>query len=511
MMDSKTGGGTDEGRRRGNGRRDRDSAGSAPGYARVVALRGYKLLLLAEQSAAGGALTGLSDLDLLVARGDRERVIELLLGHGFKLLSSVSAHDEPVLMDLVGYDAPSGRIVHVHLHFRLMLGSSLLKIWRPPWHTAVVAHAVWHPSLPVRVLDAPTEAILLLARACVEFDPVDVVALRQWRAMAAKFATDRKALAPQLERNEVRRRAAELLGAAMAEPVADTVYRGDPPSSDLRRRLRAQLAPYRNVGRLQGRLHLAARSLLFLCRSINKRFVHAPRPWSRRILGGGLVVAVLGVDGSGKSTLVRALRDWAGAEMDVLPLYFGTGDGRPSLLLLPLKLMVPLVQKMVGRKPAGASHGNVSGKPPGLLYSVLMTVWASVLAVEKRRKLKVARRAADRGMLAVTDRFPQNQLAGFNDGPLLPRLNRIPRWLRVFEGNAYELANRLPPDLVIKLQASPALIAQREPDMLPDVVRQRTEEVMQLAFPASRLVVLDASQPLPAVIADAKRAVWAVL
>jgi hypothetical protein len=459
----------------------------------------------------GAALTGLSDLDLLVAKADRQQAVELLLAQGFKLLSSVQAHDEPALLDLLGYDLPSGRLVHVHLHFRLLLGSSLLKLWRPPWDRAVLTHAVWHPSLPVRVMDVTTEATLLLARSCLEFDRLDVVALRQWRVMAAKFATDRKALAPQLERNEVRRRAAELLGAAMAEPVADTVCRGDPPSSELRRELRAQLASYRSAGRLQGRLSLAGRSLLFLGRSLNKRFIHVPRPWSHRILGGGVVVAVLGVDGSGKSTLVRALRDWAGAEMDVLPLYFGTGDGRPSLLLLPLKLMVPLVQKMVGRKPAGASHGNVSGKPPGVLYSALMTVWASVLAVEKRRKLKVARLAADRGMLVITDRFPQNQLPRFNDGPLLPRLNRIPRWLRVFEANAYKLANRLPPDLVIKLQASPALITRREPDMLPDVVRQRTEEVMQLAFPASRLVVLDASQPLPAVIADAKRAVWAVL
>lgn len=457
------------------------------------------------------ALAGFSDLDLLVARGDREQVVALLLDRGFKLLSSVPAHDEPMLMDLIGYDAASGRIVHAHLHFRLVLGSSLLKLWRPPWESTVLAQAVWHPSLPVRVLDAPTEAILSLARACVEFDPLDVVAIRQWRAMAAKFAADRKALAPQLDRNEICQRAAELLGPALADSVADIVCRGEAPSSGLRRRLRARLAPYRCAGRLQGCLRVAARSVLFLGRAVNKRLVHAPRPWSHRIEGGGVVVAVLGVDGSGKSTLTRALREWAGTETDVLPLYFGTGDGRPSLLLLPLKLMVPFVQKMRRRKPAWASHGPVSDRPPGLVYSILMTMWASALAVEKRRKLTTARRAADRGMLVIGDRFPQNQLSEFNDGPLLPRLKYIPRWLRAFEAKAYELANRLPPDLVIKLQASPALIAQREPDMRPAVVRQRTEELMQLSFPCSRVVVLDASQPLATVIAEAKRTVWDVL
>jgi hypothetical protein len=457
------------------------------------------------------AVGGLSDLDLLVARADRERAIRLLLDHNFKLLYSLSAHDEPMLMDLIGHDAPSGRIVHVHLHFRLMLGSSLLKLWQPSWQSAVLANAVWHSSLPVRVLDAPTEAVLLLVRGCLEFNPFDVVALRQWRAMAAKFAADRAALAPRLDRNEICRRATELLGAALAESVADIACRGDPPSSALRRRLLAELAPYRRAGRLQGSLRLFVRSLLFLGRSLNKRFIHAPRPWSRRILGGGSVVAVVGVDGSGKSTLVRALCDWAGSEMDVLPLYFGTGEGRPGLLLLPLKLLLPLAQRLLPRKPKGASHGTVSSKPPGLFYNALLTVWASVLAVEKWQKLKAAGRAADQGMLVITDRFPQNQLPQFNDGVLLPRLNRVPRWLRKFEANAYALADRLPPDLVIKLQADPALISRREPDMLPDVVRRRTEELMRLNFPASRLEVLDASQPLPTVIADAKRAVWTVL
>src|SRR6185437_3525217 len=191
--------------------------------------------------------------------------------------------------------------------------------------------------------------------------------------------------------------------------VADIVFRGDPPSAELRRHLLAALAPYRRASRIKGSLRLLVRSLLFLGRSLNKRFIHAPRPWSRRILGGGSVVAVVGVDGSGKSTLVRALCGWAGSEMDVLPLYFGTGEGRPGLLLLPLKLLLPLAQKLFPQKPKGASHGTVSSKPPGLLYGVLLSVWAGVLAVEKRTKLLAAQQGAERGLLVITDRYPQNE------------------------------------------------------------------------------------------------------
>jgi hypothetical protein len=138
------------------------------------------------------------------------------------------------------------------------------------------------------------------------------------------------------------------------------------------------------------------------------------------------VIAIVGVDGSGKTTVAAAIRAWLGSEVDVVPIYFGTGEGRPSALLRPFKTMVPLVRRIIRHKPKGASHGNVSDRPPSLLYGLLMTVWATVVACEKRNKLLAARRGAQRGLMVVTDRYPQNEIAAFNDGPLLTRLTGVP-------------------------------------------------------------------------------------
>ena len=109
----------------------------------------------------------------------------------------------------------------------------------------------------------------------------------------------------------------------------------------------------------------------------------APRDGEQGAPGGGRVVAVIGIDGSGKSTVVATIRAWLGQEIDVVPIYFGTGGGRPSLILWPFKLMVPLITLLLRTKPQGASHGKISNRPPGLLYSVLLMVWATVVAVEK--------------------------------------------------------------------------------------------------------------------------------
>ena len=147
----------------------------------------------------------------------------------------------------------------------------------------------------------------------------------------------------------------------------------------------------------------------------------------------------------------------------------------------------------------------MSGHAPGLLYVVLLMVWAVAVAVDKRKKLIAARRGANRGLIVLADRYPQDQILGFNDGPLLTRLTVAPHWLRHFEAGAYALAHRLPPDLVIKLVVTPETAARREPEMNPAIIRERVAALQRLEFPGARVVCVDAEQPLADVIRAVKQ------
>jgi thymidylate kinase len=299
----------------------------------------------------------------------------------------------------------------------------------------------------------------------------------------------------------------------LADMIVDAVFCGRPLERQgrLRRRIRRELAAHRAYTAAEARLRSWTRAVLWAAGNLNKRVLHAPRPWSRRAPGGGCVAAVIGVDGSGKTTVVAAIRAWLGSEVDVMPVYFGTGAGRPSLLLLPLKMMMPVITRLLRTKPKGASHGRISGRAPGLLYSLLMMVWATAVAAEKRSKLRAAHRGASRGLVVIADRYPQNEDVGYNDGPLLPRLTHAPHWLRRFEAHAYTLAGRLPPDLVLKLEVTAETAARREPDMDPDTRRQRIEAARRLTFPGVRIVRVDAERPLEEVIRSVKREIWSLL
>ncbi len=455
-------------------------------------------------------LAGEGDVDLLIAREDQHRAEAVLLECGFKLFPCVTNRDHPATLSFLGYDEPSGRIIHLHAHFRLIAGESLLKSYWLPWEETILARAIAHPTLPIRMLDPASEAVLLMVRRCLELRRSDPVTLRNWRATKDKIALDREHLAARVDRVTFRSRAAELLSEDLADMLVDAVYseRALKGRGRLRRRIRKHFAAYRTYNAIEAHLRSWARAILLGAGLLNKRLLHMPRPWSRRAPGGGCVVAVIGVDGSGKSTVVAAIRTWLAADIDVVPIYFGTGHGRPSLLLLPLKLIVPLINLMLKTKPRGASHGDVSNEAPGLIYSVLLMAWAVFAALEKRSKLLAARRGANRGLVVLGDRYPQNEIIGFNDGPLLHRLDRVPRWLRRFEAAAYALAHRLPPDLVIKLEVTPETAARREPEMDRSVIRDRIAAIPRLAFPGARIARVDAEQPLVAVLRAVKHEIW---
>ena len=372
------------------------------------------------------SLAGRSDLDLLVSRGDRQRAVTILERHGFKSWPDAPGLDHPALMNFLGYDDALGSILHVHVHFRLVMGHALMKSLRLPIENSILARSTMHPSLPIRILDPADEALLLIVRANLDMRGDDPLALRRWRALERKYADDIAFLRSQIDSTRVMANAEEIFSPSLAESIARQLDATSLRAYGLRRAITRELSAFRGHGRIETTLTGAWRSVRLAASACDRRWSGAPRLPRRRAPGGGVIIAFAGVDGSGKSTQVAQTRRWLGAEIDVLPLYFGSGDGAPSMLFRPFKAMARVVARAIRIKPQGASHGKISDRPPGPLYSALFAIWAIAVALDKHRKLTAAQRAIARGVVVVTDRYPQNENPQFNDGPLLHRLEWAP-------------------------------------------------------------------------------------
>jgi hypothetical protein len=140
-------------------------------------------------------------------------------------------------------------------------------------------------------------------------------------------------------------------------------------------------------------------------------------------------------------------------------------------------------------------------------------VWILSLSRERRRRARAARRAKGLGMIVLSDRFPQHQFPDGNDGPRLTHWRERGSWVARaaarHEDETFHLVDLSPPDLVVKLHVTPETASARKPETPAEQVRRGIEVIRGLQFPHStRVVDVDAEQPLAQVILQAKRAVW---
>jgi len=191
---------------------------------------------------------------------------------------------------------------------------------------------------------------------------------------------------------------------------------------------------------------------------------------------GGLVIAFVGIDGSGKSTLVKEVCKWLQWKIDVYPIYFGSGDGKSTFYRYPLKKIFKFIKK----RPA--VHYEVVRKK-GLF---VRSVWALTLALEKKRTFRNLWRARCRGLLVICDRYPQNQIDGINDGPLLSDWfltnNPVKRAVAKWEIGVYSLADIYHPDIVFMLNPSPEAAYARKPEAPLAAIKRKSMLLQQINY-----------------------------
>jgi thymidylate kinase len=460
-------------------------------------------------------VAGLTDLDLLVDGQETVRAVEILAGHGFKQLPAHPSRAYPGVEDFFALDEDTGRLLHLHVHYRLIVGERFFKNYRLPWEEEFLGTRVFDEAASIYVAHPALEWLLLVCRAALKLrwrDRVRSLVTPQ-SGEHGGIATEHRWLAERAEPAVViehasrllGKRAAELVGLALADDLRLrrlTVLR-----RELRRNARVFRA-YRSIVALWIRWR---RELTWILGSVNRRYLHRPFPYRRSGSSGGVVIAVVGSDGAGKSSVTQTFHSWLAGKVDVIQIYFGSGQGRSSVLRLPLKLALRVMRRRSGTPrldPEARRTRNVT---------FARAVWALVLAREKRSKLRMAMRARERGFVVICDRYPQTQLGGVSDGPLLWRWQdsegRLKSALAQWEREIYELGAAMSPDVVVRLLVTPEIARARRPTDNPGELAFRTQLVKDLRFESARhgVVDIDADESLDSVILDVKRRLWPVI
>ena len=416
--------------------------------------------------------------------------------------------------DYIGFDKDTAKIWHLHLHYQMTLGEKHLKGYTiTPWNSYILEHRQLD-KLGIYTSSCEIELVLLIVRIALK---------KRMRDFGKKIGKDDLIefvwLSNRVNFDLLLKFAKDMLDEQAAKEILEISKNGlrnKNQLSKLQRILRKDLKLFTGYSRISSRYMRTKREIFWLLGGVKRRLGIESVKANRRISpSGGCVVALLGCDGAGKSTTLAYVKKEFQKKLDVVTVYFGSGDGSSSLLRKPMKL----VAKRVGGKGLGhtvekeyENKDKISLKAK--MYSFAKVLWAITLAQEKKAKLKKMTKARNASMLVLTDRYPQTKISGFSDGPLLTKystntkglMKKISEW----EYNIYKSAYVNPPDLVIKLMVPTEIAISRKPEMTVDEIENKKRVVM--AMNASRhSVIIDTSREMTKSFSDVMEEIWKII
>ncbi|HYF39575.1 MAG TPA: nucleotidyltransferase family protein [Gemmatimonadales bacterium] len=438
---------------------------------------------------------GYGDVDLLIDHAAVNEFRNIAGELGFKLAHPGGERQLPGVEHYFGLDPEVPRLLHLHVHYRLLLGEYWKCVYRLPIERQILEQSV--PGQPFRV-PSPTHTFLIFVLRMMlrQVGRPLLSARARWLGgiqvplASLQAASDATALGKLLEQHLPQ----------IDIPFFEACVRSLDGRSSWADRI---LLPWQLHLKLRAyvrRPPAAALVSALLERVLPASIADYLTDACMRPSGGGVVVALIGGDGSGKSTCARELHQWLAPELSVMRAHLGN----PSRSLLTLVAGAALkleqaVYSQVGRSPAGVSRLE-------LLRHVCT-------ARDRYRLYQKAWRFAAAGGIAVCERYPVRP--GYvHVAPVIPELisaqsGGLAGLLRKLEASYY--GGILPPDLVFVLSIDPELAVQRKPEEPADYVRARSRVIRETDWAATGAVIVDASRPLPEVLQQLKTAIWSTL
>lgn len=465
------------------------------------------------------ALTGDTDLDILFSADQRQILEKALSEAGLKRFRAVPLMQYNAIEDYIGFDKETAKIWHLHLHYRLSLGEKHLKGYTAPWTEYILSrrHLVETDEGSIYCSDPEDETVLLYVRMALKL---------RWRDLGRKIGNDdiieMNWLRNQASTDAAVRVAENLLGKRVAcemEKILSVKPEKKNQLLKLQKLLRREMKNFTPYNRFTSWAVRTVRELFWLCAGVKRKLgLSSGTPGRRVSPSGGTVVAFLGCDGAGKSTTLAYVNSEFKKKLDVKNEYLGSGDGSSSLLRKPMKL----VAKKVGGKGVGhsvdkeldnvqESKSSVSLK--ARLYSLAKVIWAVTLANEKKTKLRKITKARNSGMLVLIDRYPQTEIAGYSDGPLLNRYIKnkgLYGTAARYEKRVYDSAYVNAPDLFLKLMVPTEIAIARKPEMTAEEIDNKKAAVRKM-YSDCCCVEIDTSRDKSVTFGEVMDAIWQII
>lgn len=449
-------------------------------------------------------LNGDTDLDVLVASEHKEIADKVLENCGYKKYYPQYGSRYPGVCEWIGFDEETGRLIHVHLHYRLITGHKGMKEYEFPWCDETLDTRVLDSVTGVYIMQPELELLTLYSRIGLKVslrqeklarkgryklskdDEKEIEYLRNlvnWEkveALAVKYYGERSVAFVRL----LKEVSIDAEGILQLKKLTSTVFSKNRNCSGIS----ATVKQYYYA--------IALRVVSQLKNKFNFNII------TRKVIENkdGCAIAFIGQDGSGKSTVTQEICKWLTWKIEAKRFYLGSGEHYNSWQKRALNIL-PRKNEIV------------------MPIRALITLSDYVsLARNTYKTLKKSQKYVSKGGIALFDRYPQVEYPGINDGPKI-RTNYLPKvkgevmqkyveFCAKREEKYLDKAVTINPDIVFKLVLSPEISIQRKPEEDIEAVRKKHEIVKALEFNQAQIHEIDATMNYADELLCIKQAIW---
>lgn len=467
------------------------------------------------------------DFDVIVDPQCHDDLYSVLAKFHAKQMNTIRDKHYPGVDNWLFLDPDTGNIHHLHLHYQLVSGKALVKEYMIPWRDFVFETRVYNEEFGIYTSDPNLEIILLNVRTVIKSRMKDWIKSRIGLYKTHKsLQSERTQIIEQCDKAVIKEYAQKLFGNLYSDRLYEIICKPSIKGGEfnyLTKRVRKLLKDYRTRGGVASSAASFKRRVSFyLHRHRKNKGIFTFNRKTSMTVGG--IFAFVGVDGAGKSTVVKEIYKWISRQFDCQLVYMGLGDGKTTSLASFLKKM---------RHVAGDNTGSVSvnsssyvKKDPVPFFKNPKTyirkrlLISTIYSVEKnnRKKLVKMNRYRIGGGLSVLDRYPQIELPNKNDGPKIEKYGEVIKApglikrMAAKEMKALDIVKEIKPDIVFRINITAEESMKRKPEQTDIVsVQNKIDELHSITFQNANIVDIDGMQPYDQELLSIKKAIWAYL
>ena len=442
------------------------------------------------------AVIGETDLDILVHSDDR-KLFELgCRKYDIKKILSPPQKQFPDIEDYLGFDYETGRLIHLHVHYSLILGQKYIKNHHLPIEDIFFQNLIFKDGIAIPAPEL--ELILLIIRAHLKLDYISLIK-HGVRDLQGKYYCP---FPHDIEKemflliSSINLTKFKQILSDCKLPIQEFLF------TDFIKKFSEKKYKSHNAFKIKKEILFSLKEFqrkkdfflsfkyLYLCFNNSKLIRKIKKTKKKRMIGRGRIFSLVGADGSGKSTLLQELADWLSWKLSVQTYYYG----------IPTKNVINLLDFFI--------RACYRFKMSSIAMLIENLLWV-IIARYRFKVFMASQEDVEQGAIILTDRFPLRQFHGMEmpmDGPRIRQCsNLLSSYLSHKEMNYY---NKIKvPDRVFVLQVSIDELRRRKTDL--DLETHKIKAMYVNALKANSYIsLIDGNKRYNDVCLMLKRKIW---